>query len=514
MGPMAPARHTQIGHPGAVTEQQRPERVIVVGGGISGLVAALRLSQGGVDVTLVEPDRIGGKLQTSVFAGRAVDEGADAFLLRVPWAAALAHDLELDGELISPAERSAHVFVDGERKALPHGHVMGVPADLDALEASGLLSPAGLARVRDDLHLPADPADPHLAGTDVAVGPYLRRRLGDEVVDHLIDPLLGGINAGDTATMSLAAVVPQLDAAARSGDPSIIRSCQGQLARAAAPNRNPAAGSGAVVAAVDQPAAAPPIFAAPLGGMARFIDAIVGAIPSVDVVAGRSVAFLEPGPGGVGVRAVLDDGTQLDADAAIVTTPAHITGHLLAAIAPDAAATFQGVDHSSVAMLTMAFARADLGDTDGASGCLVPRDQGLLVTASSYATSKWAQLRDPARDDVILRTSVGRTGDLRFVDLDDAELTEAVVADLDRILGVSGAPTEVRIGRWMQSLPQYAPGHLAAIDAAEAELAATSVRVAGMALRGVGIPACVRSAEEAVASLGVTWPTRRGLTPA
>jgi len=497
-----------------VSEAKRPERAIVVGGGLSGLVAALRLSQGGVEVTLVEPDRIGGKLQTSAFAGRLVDEGADAFLLRVPWAAALAHDLELDGELISPAERSAHVFVGGERRTIPHGHVMGVPADLDALAASGLLSPEGLARVAEDLHLPADPTDPHEAGTDVAVGPYLRRRLGDEVVDHLIDPLLGGINAGDTATMSLAAVVPQLDAAARSGDPSLLRSCRAQLARAAAPGRNPSAGSGAVVAAIDEPAEAPPIFAAPMGGMARFVDALVGAIPSVDVVAGRSVAVLEPGPGGRGVRAVLDDGTAIDADAAIVTTPAHVTGPLLAAVAPDAAATFLGIDHSSVAMLTMAFARADLGDTTGHSGCLVPRDQGLLVTATSYGTSKWAQLRDPERDDVILRTSVGRTGDLRFTDLDDTELADEVVADLDRILGVTGAPTEVRIGRWMRSLPQYAPGHLERIAAAEAELAPTSVRVAGMALRGVGIPACVRAAEEAVASLGVTWPTRRGLAPA
>ena len=117
-------------------------------------------------------------------------------------------------------------------------------------------------------------------------------------------------------------------------------------------------------------------------------------------------------------------------------------------------------------------------------------------------------------DDVILRTSVGRTGDLRFTDLDDAALTGAVVEDLDRILGVTGAPTEVRVGRWMRSLPQYAPGHLDRIAAAEAELAATPVRVAGMALRGVGIPACVRSAEEAVASLGISWPTRRGLAPA
>ncbi len=479
---------------------------MVIGGGITGLVAALRLSQGGVDVTLIEPDRIGGKIQTSTFAGRPVDEGADAFLLRVPWAAALAHDLELDGELISPAARHAQIYVDGTRRPMPTGHLMGVPADLASLADTGLLSPAGLERVRAELALPADPADPTPGGPDVAVGPYLRRRLGDEVVDHLIDPLLGGINAGDTATMSLAAVVPQLDAAARRADPSLLRACQAQLAAAAAATPTSTAG-----------AEPPPVFAAPLGGMARFVDAIVGWIPAVDVVAGRRAVAIEPlapSPSGAPrARVALDDGTALDADAVIVTTSAHVAGPLLANLAPEAAATLGAIDHSSVAMVTMAFDQRDLGSIDGFSGCLVPRDQGLLVTATSFATSKWAQLRDLDRHDAILRTSVGRTGDLRFTDLDDEALAEAVVDDLGRIADVRGAPTEVRIGRFDRGLPQYAPGHLERIAAAEAELAGTAVRLAGMALRGVGIPACIRSAEDAAASFGATWPTRRGLAP-
>lgn len=467
------------------------EHVVVVGGGLTGLVAALRLSQGGVAVTVVEPDRLGGKIQTSVFAGRPVDEGADAFLLRVPWALALAHDLELDGELLSPAERSAQVFVDEARRPIPPGHVMGVPTDLDALTSGGLISPEGATRAAADLTRPADPEDPAVAGGDVAVGPYLRRRLGDEVVDHLVDPLLGGINAGDTATMSLAAVVPQLDAAARSGDPSLIRSCLEQKAAATA---DPEA----------------PIFAAPTGGMARLIDALVAFAPAVDHRLGRSVAAIEPR--GAGARVVLDDGAILDADAVVLTCPAHVATGLLADWDPAVASTLADIDHSSVAMLTMAFDRASLGDTTGFSGCLVPRDQGLFVTAVSYATSKWAQLRDPERDDVILRTSVGRTGDVRFSDLDDAVLTERVVADLDRIVGVSGDPTAVRIGRWERSLPQYAPGHLDRVAALEASLADGPLRLAGMYLRGVGIPACVRSAEEVVADLGVTWPTRRDLS--
>ncbi|MCB0971914.1 MAG: protoporphyrinogen oxidase [Acidimicrobiales bacterium] len=367
-----------------------------------------------------------------------------------------------------------------------------MPTDLDALARGDLVSPEGAARAARDLDLPADPADPLAARGDVAVGPYLRRRLGDEVVDHLIDPLLGGINAGDTATMSLAAVVPQLDAAARSGDPSLIRSCREQLARAAT---DPTA----------------PIFAAPAGGMARVIDALVAFLASVDLRQGRSVDGIEPDGYG-GARVTLDDGTVLDADAVVVTCPAHVAAGLLVPWDGEAAAALAAVDHSSVAMVTSAFDRSSLGDTAGASGCLVPRDQGLFVTAISYATSKWAQLRDPERDDVILRTSVGRTGDERFAELDDATLQEQVLADLDRILGVSGDPSEVRIGRYERSLPQYAPGHLDRVAATEAALADGPIRLAGMHLRGVGIPACVRSAEDAVADLGVTWPTRRALT--
>ncbi|MCU1369745.1 MAG: protoporphyrinogen oxidase [Ilumatobacteraceae bacterium] len=484
---------------------------MVVGGGITGLTAAYRLSQGGVHVTVIEPDRLGGKLQTSVVAGRPVDETADAFLLRVPWALALCHDLEVDGELISPAERTAHLFLDGVRKPLPGGHVMGVPTDLDALAASGIVSAAGVERARADLTLPPGPADPQVAGDDVAVGPYLRSRLGDEVVDHLIDPLLGGINAGDTAGMSLAAVVPQLDAAARSGDPSLIRSCLAQRQRVTAAAA--AAGAGDVGSAVGQAAPEPPIFATPIGGMARLIDALVALMPGVDIREGRRVDAIErrSAPGTERVLVALDDGSTLDVDAVIVTCPAHAAGPLLAEAAPDASSILSTIDHSSIAMVTMAFERSSLGDTSGASGCLVPRDQGMLVTAVSYATSKWAQLRDPVRDDVILRTSVGRSGDVRFADLDDHQLTEQVLADLDRIVGVTGAPTDLRIGRWLRSFPQYAPGHLDRMDQVDASLAGAPIAVAGMFLRGVGVPACIRSAEEAVAGLGVTWPTRRAL---
>jgi len=482
----------------------------VAGGGIAGLTAAFRLTQAGSEVTIVEPNLIGGKLQTSMFAGRAIDEAADAFLLRVPWALGLCHDLDIDGELISPVARTAHVFVDGRRHPMPAGHVMGVPTDLAALERSGLLSRAGLARVARDLELPAEEAGGVAGeGDDIAVGPYLRRRLGDEVVDHLIGPLIGGINAGDIDALSMASVVPQLFAAVRSGDPSLIRSCRAQLAGAAA-NR-PAGGD------------PPPVFATPLGGMARLVDALMALMPGADVRLGRRVESVEPStttPVGSGrdrsapLTVMLDDASSVETDAVVLACPAFATAPLIAPFAPLAAGRLASLEHASVSMLTVGLARGDVvGDLD-ASGCLVPSDQGTLVTAVSYGTSKWAQWRDPERDDIVLRVSAGRIGDHRHLELDDADLTDAILADLDRIVGVRSSPEAVRVRRWPRSLPQYAPGHRVLVGevARDLDRSGLSIALAGAAYEGVGVPACIRSGEVAAASLGATWPTRREIT--
>ena len=506
----------------------RPDHVVVVGGGAAGLTAALRLTQAGSNVTVVEPGRLGGKIQTSMFAGRPVDETADNFLLRVPWAVALCHDLEIDGELVSPLARRAEIFLDGARRPMPEGHVLGVPVDLDALAASGILSPDGLARVARDLELPRLDTDPPSAPAspsgDVAVGPYLRGRLGDEVVDHLIDPLIGGINAGDTSRLSLAAVVPQIDAAARTRDPSLIRSCAAQVKAGTSTTSSPAAST---------PGTAP-VFATPLGGMARLVDAVVGAMPSADLRVGVEVQALEPigqtgvtgevsGVGGAGGQwlAHLSDGSTLLADAVVLACPAFVAASLLADLAPGPARLLTDIDHSSITMVTLAFDADAIGPADGlpegVSGCLIPRDQGTMVTAVSYGTAKWAQWRHPERDDIILRVSAGRMGDDRHRDLDDDDLLARVTADLDRVIGVRAAPTEVRVGRWDRAFPQYAPGHLSRVDAIEADLAAVSARhraglvLAGAALRGVGVPACIRSGELAAKALGATWPTRRAL---
>jgi oxygen-dependent protoporphyrinogen oxidase len=449
--------------------------VVVVGGGIAGLAAAHEAAALGASVTLVERDeRVGGKLRTAPFAGRLVDDGADAFLLRVPWAADLCRELGIEDELVHPAAREAYVWSRGALRPLPP-QLMGVPTDLDALEASGLVSAAGLARAREDLSAPATPP-----GADETVAAVVGRRLGDEVVDRLVDPLVGGINAGDTRALSLAAVVPQLDAAARDGaHASLIEACRARMADA---------GPGG-----------PPVFASPVGGMGRIPEAIAAGLGETDVRTGRSVGVLEPD--GRGWRVHLSDGTAVEADGVVLATPAGSTADLLAPLpgGAEAASLLAGVEYTSVAIVVLAFPLDHLGRALDRSGFLVPRVEPMALTACSWSSTKWAHLAPEGGDGTaVLRASAGRYGDQRALDLDDVDLTARLLDDLEQAMAVTGAPSEVRVNRWPGSFPQYAPGHLDRIDAVERALP-SGLAVAGAALRGVGVPACIRSGREAAA---------------
>ncbi|KKZ70658.1 protoporphyrinogen oxidase, partial [Streptomyces showdoensis] len=184
--------------------------VVVVGGGIAGLAAAHRLVTAGARVTLLEADgRLGGKLLAGEIAGAPVDLGAESLLARRPEALALAERVGLADRLQAPATTTASVWSRGELTPMPKGHVMGVPADGRAVE--GLLSAEGVRRIARDAELP-----PTGIGEDVAIGAYVAERMGHEVVDRLVEPLLGGVYAGDAYRISMKAAVPALFDAARS----------------------------------------------------------------------------------------------------------------------------------------------------------------------------------------------------------------------------------------------------------------------------------------------------------
>ena len=453
-------------------------RTVVIGAGIAGLAAAweLRSRRPDEDIVVLEAtERVGGKIRTSAFAGRPVDEGADAFLARVPYAADLARDVGLGDDLTSPATGQASLWIGDALLPVPGGHVLGVPTDIDLVAKSGILSPAGLERAAQEPDVPGEPLG---ADEDIAVGELITRRYGREVQELLVDPLLGGINAGRSDELSIDVGAAQIAAAARR-DASVTR---GLLELRAQQPPDPSA----------------PVFWAPLGGMQRFTDAIVAGLASRDVVVRTStvVDAIEPRDGGYAV--MVAGGEEVATDRVIVAVPAFTAAPLLRDLSTTTATILATVEYASVVLTTLAYRRVDLRAPLTGSGFLVPRREGRFLTAGSIFSNKWPALDDP--DHVIIRASAGRAGDDTAIGLADEPLVERVHGELTAALGLRGDPAEVRISRWARAFPQFRPGHLVRMAEADRALAsaAPGVAVAGAAIKGVGIPTCILSARDAV----------------
>ena len=458
---------------GRVTETRR---TAVVGGGIAGLAAARELAAAGDDVVLLEGSpEVGGKLRLAEVAGVTVDVGAEAMLARRPEGIDLATGLGLD--LVHPVTTSSRIWTRGALRPLPRS-VMGVPADLDQLAASGVLSDEGLARARAEV---AAPAPDH----DVSVGELIASHLGDEVVDRLVEPLLGGVYAGHARALSARATVPQV-VALLDRDPSLV----------AAASRVPAN------------APATPVFAGLAGGVGRLPQALArdGGFTvrtGATVRAARRTATgfeLTVGPT-VAPEAVA-------CDRLVLATPAAPTARLLADLAPVAAAELVAVEYASMAVVTLAFRVEDVAGVaalDEASGFLVPPVDGRTIKASTFSATKWGWVREAgaAAGVLLLRTSVGRHREEATLQRSDEELVAVSLADLADATGLAAAPVDAFVQRWGGGLPQYAVGHLDRVARIRADVARVpGLAVCGAAYDGLGIPACIASAHRAVADLG------------
>ncbi len=444
---------------------------------MAGLAAAFALAgRGDVRVTLYEADEhLGGKVRSEAFAGVDLDLGPDAFLARRPEAVALCQELGLADALVAPATATAYLWSRGRLRRLPSGLALGVPTRLGPLARSRVLSPLGLARVALEPLVPGRTLD-----ADEALGALVRRRLGDEVHRRLVDPLVGGINAGDTDRLSVELVAPSLAAAAASSSSLVVGA-----------RRQAAAG----------PPPSGPVFLTLPGGLSRLVDALATRLENLgaEVCTGERITGVEPLAGG-GYRLSAESG-PIAADAVVLATPAFVTAALLAPHAPGAAATLAAIDHASVALVALAYPRGAIARPLDGSGFLVARGEGRLMTACSWASSKWSHL--DAGDGIVLRVSAGRAGDERADSLDDDALVARLRLELDEAMGITQPPSSVRVIRWRRAFPQYAPGHAWRIAAAEAELATRmpAVRLAGAALAGVGLPACIASGQRAAEGL-------------
>ena len=451
-------------------------RLVVVGAGITGLAAAFEWRRRRPDdeiVVLEAGDRIGGKLHRVELAGHWYDTGAEAVLARVPEAVALVEALGLADELVEPATLQASVVLPDGRHPLPAGTVLGVPASADGLD--GLLSADGVARIRAEAALP--PVSFH---GDVAVGTLLRERLGDEVVDRLVEPLLGGVYAGRADELSLIATMPAL-AAELPGARSV-------LAAAAAARE---------AGARDRGDDDGPVF--------RTVRAGLGSLPAALVTAARAEVRLRTpahalrrAGGGFELSIGAAAAPQLlSADAVLVAAPAQKAARLLSGLVPAAVEPLRGIPYASMAVVAMAFPTQDV---DAGSGLLVPPVAGRLVKGVTVSSAKWRHLAGEA---LLVRASVGRFRGEAELQRPDDELVAAVVADVAELLGLSRPePVETRLVRWGGGLPQYLVGHPGRVDAIRAAVSEVpGLAIAGAAFRGVGVPACIRDAHHAVDAL-------------
>ena len=467
------------------------ERVVVIGGGISGLAAAWELTGGAAPgrqapaVTVLEAsDRLGGPLRSGEVGGRVVDLGPDGFLGRRPEAVDLCREVGLADTLVPIAARGASIWARGRLRTLPEGHALGIPTRFWPTARSGIVG------VRGDLGLARDAVLPR---PDVrgpigvrAIGPLVARKLGQRVVDTMVDPLIGGIHAGSVDDMSAAATFPPLLAAAQR---------RGGLMRALR----------AEVPAPDPDG--PPLFWALDGGMASLVGALAAALQArgVDIRLDSPAVRLERSS----VRrwnVAVADGQTSEADAVVLATPAPATATLLRPHDDEVAGLLDAIDYSSVVLVTFRVGTDDIPTTRNGTGFLVPRRsphkgrEPWAVTAGTYLDRKWPHLE--RGDDALLRASLGRVDDTRSRDWSDEDVITRAWEDLGALMGVRGQPMEARVTRYADAFPQYRVHHLLRTAGVESALARLGgLAVAGSAYRGVGIPACIASGRAAARSL-------------
>ncbi|MCW5889010.1 MAG: protoporphyrinogen oxidase [bacterium] len=451
----------------------------MVGAGVAGLAAAHRLlarPARDVEVVLYEAGpRAGGPIGTEHVDGFAIELGPDTFITDKPWALALCERLGFADALIAtrPGERRTWVVRDGRLAPLPEGFLMMAPTAPWPLVTSPLFSWAGKLRMALDLILPAHPV------RDESLGAFVRRRLGREALERVVDPLVSGIYTADPDRLSLAATMPRFQEMERVHG-SVIHGL-----RHAADAR-------------DAAGARYGLFASHRDGMGGLVDALVARLPPGALHLRTPVRGLEPGV--AGWRVHLADAV-VETDAVIVAVPAWAAAPLLAPLDASLAADLAAIDYASSATVTFAVRAGPVRDALRGFGFVVPFAEGRRLVACTFASRKWAGRAPDGYE--LLRAFVGGARDPGIVDADDATLVATARGELEALLRVPIEPVLTRVARHRRAMPQYAVGHLDRVAALEARLATLpGLALAGAAYRGVGIPDCVRSGEAAADALG------------
>ncbi|RIV28616.1 protoporphyrinogen oxidase [Alicyclobacillaceae bacterium I2511] len=465
--------------------------VVIIGGGITGLSAAMRLHRAlgqrtspRLHCTVIEQDaQLGGKIKTYRDNGLVMEAGPDSLLARKTAGIDLVRSLGLEGDLVdsNPRARKTYIVHKGHLESMPLGTNMGVPAFFGSMWKTKLISPLGKARALLDMFIPKSGIE-----GDQSLGVFLRRRLGNEVVDQLIEPLAAGIYAARIDDLSLQATYPVFaDLERKQG--SLMRGSR-QLLDAAAPM------SGASAKKSGRSA-----FLTLRTGLQALIERLYDELHEWaelrtqtkvtevvrDAQGGYAVAI--EGPGNPEV---------LHADAVIVTVPAFVASELLSGLSAKAA-NLCAIRYASTATVFLGYEPGTVNVDLDASGFLVPRSEHMGITASTWVSSKWPHTAKDGR--VLIRCYVGRSGQQESLQLENDAITAMVQDELRKVLNISAQPWFVKITRWPQSMPNYPVGHTDLVSDVELALQneAPGVFIAGAGYHGLGIPDCIANANGA-----------------
>jgi len=439
--------------------------IAIIGGGITGLTAALRLHEAGVPFVVIEESRLGGKILTERSAGFVVEGGPDCFLASKPEGVALVSRLGLEARLCStePAHRGTFVRRNGRLHRLPEGLTGLVPTRIGPLLSTGTLTLPGRLRASlEPLIRPGAPDD------DETIARFARRRFGRDAYDWLIEPLLSGIYAGDGEQLSLAATFPLL---------AELEQREGSVLRAMARRRSGGAG-----------------FVTLLGGLAELVDALARRLPGDQLRLGAAAVTLESR--GTAFQVELAQGPGVTADRVILAVPAPVAARLVVPVDAELSAELRGIPFVSTATVSLGFAPGALRRPLAGYGFLSPRAAGGAVVAGTWTSNKFRG-RAPTGA-TLVRFFIGRAGAERTLEQPDDALIQLARSEMARLAGVSATPALARVFRWPQSMPQYVVGHRVRLDRIARLLARhPGLSLAGASYRGVGIPDCIASGSAA-----------------
>ena len=458
------------------------KKIVVIGGGITGITAAYYLQKETrakdlpIETLLIEAsDHLGGKVQTYTENGYVIEKGPDSFLARKLSASRLAEEAGLKDQLVNNGTGKSYILIKDKLHSMPGGAIMGIPTKIAPFVKSGMFSPLGKLRAGGDFILPSS----SIQG-DQSLGQFFRRRFGNEVVDHLIEPLLSGIYAGDIDQMSLLATFPQFYEVEQKYRSLILGM------KKSTPKPQP------VKAQTSKKSKG--MFLSLRSGLESLVHAIEAKLNPGTVLKSVAVEKVERKDGQYKLQ--LSSGEEITADGLVVCVPHKQTARIFSNYS--FFEVFNHVPSTSVANVAIAFPESAVkNDIDG-TGFIISRDSGYSMTAVTWTHKKWPHSAPKGK--ALLRCYVGRPGDEEIVGKSDEEIVQTVLKELNKTMNIDSNPELTVITRWKDSMPQYTVGHKQRMKEITDKMAdeLPGVFLAGASYEGLGVPDCIDQGEKAV----------------